>query len=239
MNFIRLAVIALIVALGAAAKAQHHHHPSDPPSTHGMLVTGKSQVLLSHLPMFHNPHDYQVLLEADFGAAAETYFASREDNPAETVYTLVPETFVLPEMIANPRPFQASLYRGHFERGGKQIVAKFTVTIKKVIYFEKLDAKGARPKNLTYVLFGTPGDAYVAHVIAARPDFDHVVAVKLTDAKIAQLLSENGTVVVAAKGIAKNEPLAAGNVTVTLPDGSASVLEGLVEQYLEFGDLEM
>ena len=239
MNFIHIALVTVILALGAAAKAQHHHHPSDPPSTHGMLVTGKSQVLLSHLPMFHNPHDYQALLEADLGAAAETYFADREDNPGETVYTLVPETFVLPEMIASPRPFQASLYRGHFERGGTRIVAKFTVTIKKVIYFEKLIANGVRPKNLTYVLFGTPDDAYVAHVIAARPDFDHVASVKLADAKIAKLLSENGTVVVTVKDSTKNEPLPAGNVKVALPDGGTTVLQGLVEQYLEFGDLEM
>lgn len=233
MSFVRLALVLFLVAVGASAKAQHHHH-SDPPSTHGMLVTGQSQVLLSHLPMFHNPHDYQVLMEVSLGGAEKIYFDDRAKS-SETVYTLVPETFVLPEMIANPRPFRASLFRGHFERGGRQIVAKLTVTIKKVIYFQKLDANGERPKNLTYVLFGTGDDAYAAHVISARPDFDHVVSVKL-DASTAALLDAKGTVVVEAGGTSK--PLANGSVAVSI-SGVETVLTNVVEQYLERGDLEM
>jgi hypothetical protein len=42
---------------------QHDHGASsaqgDHPAVHGMLMVGETQVLMSRLPMFHSPHDYQ------------------------------------------------------------------------------------------------------------------------------------------------------------------------------------
>ena len=43
---------------------------NDPPAIHGMLMVGTQTIFLSHLPMFHRPHDYQVILEVGLQAAS-------------------------------------------------------------------------------------------------------------------------------------------------------------------------
>ncbi|MBR1366611.1 MULTISPECIES: hypothetical protein [Bradyrhizobium] len=49
--------------------AHHHHKPdAEHPSVHGMLMVGEARVLMSHLPMFHAPHDQQIILETTLSA---------------------------------------------------------------------------------------------------------------------------------------------------------------------------
>ena len=49
-----------------AAWGQHSIPASeDKPATHGMLIFGTNKIYASHLPMFHSPHNYQVILELD------------------------------------------------------------------------------------------------------------------------------------------------------------------------------
>src|SRR5258706_108638 len=61
----RLAVLALLTVLAARAATS-----VDAPSVHGMLIVGESTVFLSHLPMFHPPHDYQLILNAKLPGAS-------------------------------------------------------------------------------------------------------------------------------------------------------------------------
>lgn len=162
-----LSLVQLIFTLAASA--------ADHPAVHGMLVLGEKTIYLSHLPMFHNPHDYQVILEARLSPAAEKAYAeSRKLFPEETVYTLVPERFSLPMMMAEPRPFRAQLFRGHFERGGMPITDSFVVDPGTVLLFRKLDPQ--EPKgNRHYYLVGNPEEAFLAHAVAGKPSFDHWV----------------------------------------------------------------
>jgi len=236
--------LALLVFSGAAgADGEHAHHMGglgDPAATHGMLVTGTSTVYLSHLPMFHRPHDYQVIVEADLGNATAVYLNDRNTHPHQTVYTLVPETFVLPEMIQNPRPFRADLFRGHFERGGIQIAGNAVITIKKVIYFTKFNPNAAKPDQLTYLLFGRPNQAFLAHIISAKPDFDHVVSTVVEDPRISDLLKSGVTPMLEVENTAADKPLdTALPVTVHSKGNPAlhTVFKSMEEQYLEFDDL--
>ena len=98
----RAIVLSLLLACAAPLAADH-------PSTHGMLVFGESAVFLSHLPLFHSPHDYQVILEARF-TPADVYETDRKKS-GSTVYTLEPETFVLPDQIKAKKPFKGTLYQ--------------------------------------------------------------------------------------------------------------------------------
>ncbi len=157
----------------STAMAQHQH--GDMPSVHGMAIFGKKTVYLSHLPMFHAPHDYQAIMEAEFDQSALTTYLSAQES--ETFFTLVPEEFSLPEMMNKPRPFKAQIFAGHFERGGKMI-AETTVKIKKVILFKKLNPKGQRPQKSTYYVLGNSFEQFMIHKISAKPDFDHIIQVK-------------------------------------------------------------
>jgi hypothetical protein len=163
-------IIGLFVFVSAYAAHQH----GDPPSVHGMLVVGNDRLYLSHLPMFHSPHDYQVILEAELDPEAAGLYRSSKAANEEPVYTIAPESGVLPEMAQAGRSFKAALYRGHFERGGVQIAAA-TVRIVKVLYFKKFDPLAGKDSSLKFILFGNAREQFAAHVITAKPDFDQIL----------------------------------------------------------------
>lgn len=163
--------LAFMIMLALALEASAHDHPS----VHGMLVVGNERIYLSHLPMFHAPHDYQLIVEVELDATSSQIYLQSLSSSPEKVYTLVPEAFSLPEMVRAPRPFGADLYRGHFERGGDAIARGLHVEIRRVIYFKKLNPQGPRPKKAQYLLFGHEREQFLAHVITSRPNFDQVL----------------------------------------------------------------
>lgn len=225
----------LMALAGSPALADSHHHPvsTDRPSTHGMLVFGtKGKVYVSHLPMFHSPHDYQLIAELELPAEAQAVYQRSVKETDEKVYTLVPETFVLPEMVANPRPFSASLVRGHFERGGTEIAGEITVRLGKVLHFRKFEKKAMRPAQATYLLFGTAEESFVAHFVSARPDFDHVVRVN------SSVVSEGEALVIQSTRLDDLKPLPVpSRLEFESSKGHVS-LQPVSELYLEHGDLK-
>ncbi|NDF15904.1 hypothetical protein EB061_11380 [bacterium] len=203
---------------------------ADAPSVHGMLVFGNEHVYVSHLPMFHSPHDYQMIAELELPPAALAKYRASLYSP-ETVYTLVPEKLVLPELVAHPHPFLADLYQGHFERGGTPIAEEITVKLKKVLLFQKFVPGQGKPTLTNFFLFGTPTEAFLAHEILAKPDFDQVIAVAPTplalDGKVRTLTSEAG-----------DAPLHAPGIATFVSDKRAIPSLNLVKEiYFETGDL--
>jgi hypothetical protein len=170
MRSLLFALSMLIFSSGAIA--QHHQH--DRPSTHGMLAFGSSKIYLSHLPMFHSPHDYQLIVEAEV-SNPKLYQQTLNKLAADEYMTILPERFSLTEMMESPHPFKANLYHGHFERGGTD-VGSMTFTIKKILYAKKFDGRKAQANE--YFYFGEGSEIFGAHIISAAPDFDHVVRVK-------------------------------------------------------------
>ena len=238
-NIFLWSVIVLCVASAAFAQQSSAGAP-DKPSVHGMMLFGgtkSSAVYISHLPMFHTPHDYQVLAEIALPEEAQTaYQKSLKAKPKETVYTLVPEVFILPEMVANPRPFKAELYCGHFERGGKPITEKFTVTFKRILYQQKFDLNRQRPQTAQYLVFGDTLQQYAAHAIAAKPDFDHILRLVNTPIDANALKASPYTLCNLPQ---QNLPLKKGNFrTENTVEGRKMLLKVDKTLYLEFDDLK-
>ncbi|WP_413290175.1 hypothetical protein [Bdellovibrio sp. HCB337] len=222
-------VLSLSSQFSCAQMMDHSSHSKDSPSVHGMAMVGTKKVYLSHLPMFHSPHDYQALLEVSLSQEGlDTYLESKSGS-TETLYTLVPEIFVLPDMIGHPKPFKASIYKGHFERGGQEIVANVTVTISKVLYFKKFNPQEKQATTSQYILFGNSSEQFAAHLITAKPDFDHLLSVTVPPALAQQIALENH-VVVSVEGKKNQDPWQAPEVL----NGEIEVKESL---YLEHGDL--
>jgi hypothetical protein len=207
----------------------------DFPSVHGMLIVGKDAVYVSHLPMFKTPempnmpHDYQVVLKLKLDDASDKLFKKDQaDHPQSILYTIAPEKFVLPDMVAKPRPFKADLYRGHFERGGTKI-GQVTINIEKVVLFKKFDPKAIRLKEAKYLVFGSGTERFIAHVISQRPDFDHVMQVETT-------LAEGSEVTTNVK---ENSSLQGVGKTIKVKVGQQeSSIKLLKKIYLEFKELE-
>lgn len=169
----------------------HQRIVEDPPGTHGMLLFGEKTIYLSHLPMFSmNIHRYQVILEVTLtkagGDAQAAYVKDRRQHPGTRIYTFEPETFVLPELDPkNPQrtSFAGTIFRGHFERGGRAINENVVAKVTRVIHFRRFDSQATGLPQLEYFVFGKDQDLFLAHLITRPPDFDQVMSVSQIDRK--------------------------------------------------------
>lgn len=188
----------------AADATNHRAGLPDPPGTHGMLLFGEKTIYLSHLPMFSmNIHRYQVILEVTLtktgGDAQAAYVQDRRKHPGTKIYTFEPEPFVLPEL--DPKnsqrsSFAGTIFRGHFERGGKPINENVVANVTRVIHFRKFDSQATGLPQLEYFLFGKDQDLFVAHLITRPPDFDQVMSVSQIDRKFTNDELSGGTPII-------------------------------------------
>src|SRR5262245_15169488 len=234
-------------------------HSADQPATHNMLVVGEQTVYLSHLPMFQEegeppmPHRYQVLLEVTF-AKQEGYMKDRRGHPTTNIYTLNPARFVLPELVAvdpHHKPLSAftaqTIFRGHLERDARvPILQEVKVSVKRVIHFREFAPQAQKSPQLEYLLFGKGQELFLAHVITAPPDFDQILAVKVTDQKVSDedlakgvSVSFPGTTNAAAARLREKQQIAGERKVDNAAAPKTIHVEVSREFYFEEGELQM
>ena len=185
--------VTLVVLLACGS------HTAPPPiahahGVHGMVVFGRDHLFASHLPLYHAPHDWQVILEVAPDAVSEPGRApvarggERTDNDIAAKWraelgdaplvTFEPEPFDLirlaPDAADPLRDVSGTVYRGHFERGGTAW-QKVRLHIERVLLFRKVDPHGSAAKS-DYFAFGDGAESYLVHAIGARPDVDEIYA---------------------------------------------------------------
>ena len=154
---------------------------ADIPSIHGMLLFGQETNYASHLPMFHAPHDYQLLMELEFkevtgSKALELYAELKKEE--HKLFTLVPEKMDLSLVISGEKSnFSAHIFKDHFERGGENLGA-VQVKVSKIIFSDTLDPDKTTNSQEEYFVFGKEGEYFAAHVIGGAPNFDAIVSVE-------------------------------------------------------------
>lgn len=235
----------------------NHNHAGQKPAElppHNMMVVGEKSVFLSHLPMFMSPHNFQVILEATFTSEGtnvqDVYSRDRQNHRQTKMYTLRPEeSFELPSLFTPSPPsrdsFKGTILRGHLERGGKRIsgLTNIDVNVKRVVYAQPLGPGFDKSDKLSYILFGSGEELFLAHVIAEPPDFDQILSVKISNAPSDEELSRGVRVVIldrensASRRIKEGEKVVGqGHVT-----GAHQFLElqiqADVEFYFEEGEL--
>jgi hypothetical protein len=163
-----------ILLTGAAARA-------DIPSTHGMVVFGgATATYASHLPMFHAPHDYQLLLKIALkgvpgSQALDAYAVAK--YAGKTLFTLEPQIMDLEKIMSGTKTeFIAAIYEGHFERGGQNL-GNLKVQIEKIVFSSKLNSHTPPQQNEKYFVFGEKGAYFAAHIIQGKPSFDAILEV--------------------------------------------------------------
>ncbi|WP_363797148.1 MBL fold metallo-hydrolase [Lysobacter firmicutimachus] len=205
----------------AFARVPHAGEFADAPNTHGMLVAGVDTVYLSHLPMLHSPHDYQLIFEAELPAQALASYRDDAGRHPQDYYTLAPsERWALVQTIKPEARFRADLYRGHFERDGTPIAREVEVTVRRIVHFRRFEP-GRRPDPGAWIAFGRGRERFLAHRIEGAPDMDQIVRID-GDA--------------APEGQALRRPQARGSGELRVGDG---IGRGRVERvlYTEYGDL--
>lgn len=146
--------------------------------THGMLLIVNSQGLLaSHLPMYHRPHDVQAVLALSPAAREDKEFIETlSASTPEILYTISPEPFDLdrlnPEADDDLEEFCASLYLGHFERGGRQLSERVCFSVDDTLLFRPITADMTKEDKAHWLIFEIGTDRYAAHEISGAPDFD-------------------------------------------------------------------
>ncbi|GJJ00302.1 hypothetical protein RugamoR64_08400 [Duganella rhizosphaerae] len=168
-----LVTLALIAGSAGAADASYGEH--------GMaLFGGKEGLYASHLPMFHAPHDYQVILQVHVADPATDAALRRRLDGKTALWTIAPEKFELsrlaPASAAPLRQFKADLVLGHFEQGGKTQFAASTVVVDEVLMYRQLSPAQKSSANASYVQIGSGQQRYLVKQIDSRPDFDHIVS---------------------------------------------------------------
>ena len=149
---------------------------------HGMvLFGGKDALFASHLPMFHAPHDYQVVLKLRLqDAALDAALRERLDGKT-ALWTVAPEKFEIDRLApqsANPlRAFRADLVLGHFEQGGATQYRGATVIVEQVLVYRRLSLAPAVMREAHYLQIGQGRQRYLVKQIDSRPDYDHIVAI--------------------------------------------------------------
>jgi hypothetical protein len=204
-HFFLLSMVIVLPAFVTLTSTNRAKRITDDEATHNMLVVGEKTIYLSHLPMFQHkghgvmPHRYQAILEVSFDESQDSqgrYAQDRQSHPAINIYTISPEPFVLPMLVATAgqggplRSFKGNIFRGHLEKDGDSILSSH-VQVKRVVYFKEFLPVSQKLASLEYLLFGKGDELFLAHLISAPPDFDQVLSVTLrghsfTDTQLAK-----------------------------------------------------
>lgn len=171
-------LIALILSLAATLAGA----ASPTFGTHGMVLFGGTDALYaSHLPMYHAPHDYQVVLRVRLADPAIDAAVRARLQEQVALWTLDPEKFALERLApgaADPlKRFRASVVLGHFERDGVVQHQQADILVEQVLHFRQLPMQMRRTSAASYLQLGRDERRFLVKLVEARPDFDHIFAV--------------------------------------------------------------
>ena len=189
-------LLAILILLPLTANATQIDTSSNSPvmpqvriGLHGMLLFGSEYGLFaSHLPMFHTPHNAQVVLQLTFDDpqinTAVINGLTLSAASGYPIWTIVPQQFDL-SMLSPAHPnhinhLSVDIVKGHFERGGETQWKNQGLTVARVLVFNELDTQFELQKasNNTYLkVNNTPDDKvqFLVKRLTTRPDADHIV----------------------------------------------------------------
>lgn len=197
-----------------------------PAGYHEFEMFGSKSIYLSHYPMFGSIHSYQLLLEValesnDGKDLTKLYLTHSQQNP-DARYSVSPETssgepdyWVLPEVMKEGNSFRGNIHWQNKDNHLVYLARNVTVKIKRIIYFRLFQPPDKRPDGLTYLLFGSNSEAYMAHYIGSYPDFDQIVAVVIAPGTLAPSENTSPTfVTISGRDNSKAHRLAPANAKI-------------------------
>ena len=166
-----------------------------PPKTnHGFSLLGEHSLVLSHIPMFMAPHQFQIFLDVAIDEPAAKAYLEDKKKSGGTDYVLVTDPIVLPTLDPHsPHPLTdltGKLYRGwpfNNPNTAPVVAPAIKVKVKCVVYFSSI-LNQPLLTDLTYLAFHTGETAYLVHKLVQPadlskapkpPDFVQILAAKL------------------------------------------------------------
>lgn len=159
---------------------------------HGLNLFGSERFYISHIPLYSNPHNLQVIAEVKIASGVpegQAQFGTKN-------FTIRPSSFSLGDLAQGTlRSITGTIFLGNFESGGSQAFRNVKFDVVRVIFARQMSSSMPRNANLEYIAVGTPTQSYLVHLIDAPPSFEHIVNVKLQDSWLAASALEQGTLV--------------------------------------------
>lgn len=180
LTIARLVCLALLLVFSCTSEAQASRSSQAQSASwgkHGMVVFGgESALYASHMPMFHAPHDFQVVIQFHLADTTVQNKLARALATTPQFWSLDPEDFDLQRFSSNnPKPitqFTARFVEGHFERGGTERYVAQTVVVDKVLIFRRIKSEKLVDTKGRYHLIGQGKERFLVKEIDRRPDFD-------------------------------------------------------------------
>ncbi len=149
--------------------------PLDPAyvGVHGMVLMNKSSTIFAyHLPLYHKPHDVQLLYKLDVKDVALMQLVRDND-----MVTIKPKPFNLQRLMRGEKvALEADVYTGHFERDGMLVYKNMPLNFAEQLYVRKLDDLKPSSKQQEYdvVSYRKNYKIYI-HRLQQAPSFDHLI----------------------------------------------------------------
>lgn len=244
-----------------AALAQHDHSEhggSMPVGYHEFrFFGGDGKFYISHFPMFSSIHAFQYIVEVELDAESKPLWLRdvKADAKGERRYQLSPyhkghvsadrsedeADWVLPDTLKVGKSFTGDVF--YSEGKSRRVICRdATVTVKNIVWKQELNPKFPRPKALTYLLFGTPQAAFVAHQLSAPPkpgkqetDFDHILSIEIVTASksLSPVMAGKPLIVRGIENVEKHKLKPGQRVTLSLPSNEQETIEVIVKDELQ------
>jgi hypothetical protein len=160
-----------------------------PKLQHAFVMLGTDPLLLCHLTMFHVPeHRFQAILDIHLDDNVMAKLAEERKAHPNATYFLgntakEANQIRLTELKSGRKDsFEAEIFRGIPEKPFYRawpfvdpVIKDVKVTLKSVVLFRQFDFDVPPPEDVTYILFGSKGAAYMTHYQTSWPTFDQVV----------------------------------------------------------------
>lgn len=175
----RALIVSLLIActsfISLAESAPEELPPLDPAyvGVHGMvLMNNASTIFAYHLPLYHKPHDVQLLYKLDVKNIALVHLV--RDNE---MVTIKPKPFNLQRLMRGEKvALEADIYIGHFERDGMLVYKNMTLNFAEQLYMRKLDdvKPSSNQQEYDVVSYRKSNRIYI-HRLQQAPSFDHII----------------------------------------------------------------
>ncbi|TCI05115.1 hypothetical protein EZV61_03900 [Corallincola luteus] len=151
----------------ASVTAGHDHSVG----IHGMVLVKVADVFYaSHLPLHGSKHAHQIIMAVDIESLPPDFINALN---SQQLVTLAPEAFSLNQLQAGELlQFQATLYLGHFERGGQPFKKQVTVKVASRLLMTALQDG---ENGSFYQVELNRDHALLVHRIGQRPSFDQII----------------------------------------------------------------
>ena len=148
---------------------------------HGMVLYGSNPYFLSHIPMFHEPHDQQLIMRVSLTTQNGHHVS---ENFTKETYSIRPlRNFSLNDLILGRlQTFQGDIYEGNFESNGKVVFANVFIKVEKKLFNKKIPFNRSLP-GFTYFLVGDGHQLFAINEISRTNPYQQIVSFE-TDAQI-------------------------------------------------------